>query len=382
VLGELVQNFETVKLGVGSPDAVNVAILCLLGASALVSLKKSPSLGAAFLTPVQTDQIRGVAILLVIVGHFWFHVSQQKALLILSGDAIAFFFLLSGFGLTMSVSAKPLSMRKFIVRRMQRVLIPYWCTTILFLVLDAVLLGRTYPLPTILLTLCGINMNEAATHLDYVRWYITVQLLWYILFSVTMIQLRGKRALALLSAFATLIFFADYYITRQGWSQLFAFPAGCACGIYYKHLSTFYEQHKRRVRAAAGIAMLWVFFSKATLYPLASATLPQIVCKVISEANGLLCAFGMCSLLIYLNRAGFVSRFLLWCGRYSYELFLLHGPLLIKYNPVIRTTDTVPLVGQLAVFLCLLLAGAWLFHRLILLMRCIVAADTQTYRGT
>lgn len=377
--GDFLRNFEVVKLIVSSPDIVNTALLLVLCAASLLSIKRMSSpTDCAFLSPVQTDQMKGAAILLVIVGHLWFHVAKPRAAVILSGDALAFFFLLSGFGLTIAAAAKPLSRVYFWRRRVQRVMIPYWCATVLILVADYLLLDRTYDPGMIILTLLGINVTDTATHLDYVRWYITLQLVWYGLFFCFFARLRSSRACLLLCACAAIIFFVDYYILRQGWSQIFAFPAGCACGLVYPRLRDAFNRMPRVVPVAAVLAIVWVLLYKALIEQRIEPVIPQIFCKLIREANGMLCTFGVCALIALLGSRGLASRFLLLCGGLSYELFLLHGPLLIKYNPVLRSAGTIPLIVQCLLFFCLLLALSWCFRTLILLMRTALPADRMT----
>ena len=93
----------------------------------------------------------------------------------------------------------------------------------------------------------------------------------------------------------------------------------------------------------------------------------------------MLVAFGVCGVLGSLGIHGLASRFLGVCGRLSYELFLLNGPLLIKYNPLIRSSGTLPLIAQCILFFCVLMVVARLLQRFILLMQAVIPADTMTH---
>lgn len=373
----MVRNFEIVKLSIPSPDLTNTTLLLLLCAASLLSIKKAPAENRLFLSPLQTNQIRGAAILLVMLGHVWVHVAEQAASIVLSGYAVAFFFLLSGFGLTVSAKKKPVPLSTFVLHRIRRIMVPYWCATAIFLALDTVLLGKTYSPAEILLTSIGINMSESTTHIDYVRWYITLQLIWYAIFCCTVMRLPTQRALMWMWVGAVVIFFFDYYITRQGWAHIFAFPLGCVFGMHRERFHTAFEKYGRLFIACAGIAVIWVLFYKAALEPHAAQRLPQIFCKLIDETQGVLCAAGVCLLIAGLGRCGLMSRFLLVCGSLSYELFLLHGPLLIKYNPVFCIAGNAPFIGQYLLFVVLIICIAWLFQRLVLLMSVARAADTH-----
>ncbi|MCX8042878.1 MAG: acyltransferase [Desulfobacterota bacterium] len=372
------QNFEVAKLAAASPDLVNSVLLMLILLAALFSTKKNIADNHAPLSTTQTEQVRGIAILLVILGHLLFHVLKPRAALILSGEAVACFFLLSGFGLTMSIRNTRKIPDTFWGRRYRRVMIPYWCATVLVLAADHVILGKTYPVFMIALTTLGINITEAATHLDYVRWYITLQLIWYLLFFCCFSIFRRSYAVRLLFICGVCIIVLDYYLARQGWSQIFAFPFGCMCAISYDRVCAVYTQHRPTLTTAAWSALIWLFIYKTKLNPLLEATAPQFICKLVAETNGLILAVSICIIIARFWDAGYHSRFLLLCGRVSYALFLLHGPLLIKYNPLIRSAETLPLIMQCSLFFCMMLLIAWGFQRIVLLIQAGVSTDKKS----
>ena len=63
---------------------------------------------------------------------------------------------------------------------------------------------------------------------------------------------------------------------------------------------------------------------------------------------------------------GYESRLLVLCGTVSYEVFLIHGALLIKYNPVFPLFDTAAagIVPAFLAWLVFLYAVAVLINRL------------------
>ena len=95
---------------------------------------------------------------------------------------LAVFLFLSGYGLTRSHMLRKLSLLQFITRRINRVMLPYWITTVLFLILNYVLLSETYSLRLIALTTVGLNFDRATQLLDYVRWFIPLILFFYVVF--------------------------------------------------------------------------------------------------------------------------------------------------------------------------------------------------------
>lgn len=98
--------------------------------------------------------------------------------------------------------------------------------------------------------------------------------------------------------------------------------------------------------------------SSAMLQP----CLPTIVVKVLDEANGLFLSLGLVVLMAYLGLKGYYSGFLGFCGSISYEIFLLHGAFLVKYNPII-VRDEAFLPFSFMFFLSCIIALSWVAHR-------------------
>ena len=61
---------------------------------------------------------------------------------------------------------------------------PYWNATFAILSLDYIILRKSLPFGSALMTLLGINFQPELCDLDHARWFVTFLLLWYILFYV------------------------------------------------------------------------------------------------------------------------------------------------------------------------------------------------------
>ena len=358
-------NYQNIKLYIQHPNISNALFFFIVLCIALISLKQSTA-SSDFLNKIETDQVRGIAIIFVIIGHFCFHVSKIKADLIFSGDAVAIFFLLSGYGLTISYKRKTQSLTYYIARRIKRVLVPYWLATLLLLSLDYVFLHKLYHADIILLTFSGINVSEATWYIDYTRWYITLLLLWYGLFLCSVSALSGSRRIVFLFCCATFIFIVDHYLLHYHWFQIFSFPAGCAMGEYYDDIKSIFFKRKRWFAGIALLVLFYIVLYKLYLISFTEKHIPYIVFKCGNEINSILLT---AALLIISGYAGFkhyVSYFLYFCGTISYELFLIHGAFLIKYNPIIKHTDLPTLAIEFSLFLLFILILSWLFHKLVM----------------
>ena len=123
-------NYENTKIIVDKIESANFSILILLILFSLLTLRKKK---VDFFDRIETDQLKGVAIIFVIFGHLWVHVCKNNPSIILSGDAVALFLILSGFGLMRSICGKVIKQKDFIYKRLNRVMVPYWYSTVLII---------------------------------------------------------------------------------------------------------------------------------------------------------------------------------------------------------------------------------------------------------
>jgi peptidoglycan/LPS O-acetylase OafA/YrhL len=362
MLERLFQNYQQTRLPVASPDAVNLIILAVLLVAAVLSARRRPT---SPLDRTQTEQLRGVAILLVVVGHLFSHVTTARAHGIMAADAVALFLVLSGYALTLSAQSAPITLRHFVTRRVRRVMVPYWAITVLLLILSYVLLRSSYSPKDLLLTFAGINLNAATNHIDYVRWYVTFILVWYALFFVAnRVEARwGLNAAALLLLCGGGLLVLNAHVTRFEWYQFFAFPVGCALGRYHDRVSEVVASRRPLVGAAAVFLLTAVLAYRLALEPRAQLHVPWTAFCIVSDLSSLAVAFGFIALISLVGSAGWSSRFLIFCGTVSYELFLLHGAFLIKHNPVFGWFDAGLLPLSFLILLAALLALSWGIHK-------------------
>lgn len=201
------QNYEISKISVENPNFVNLVIIIMLFFISVLFLGKRQSW--KILDRNQTNQLRGISILSIIVGHLWVHVSSIKPSLLMGGEGVALFLVLSGFGLTRSFYEKKPSITSFFIRRIERIMFPYWFITFIIIVLDYVILARVYSPKDIVLTLFGINISSTTYHIDYVRWYITLLLFWYIIFGFLVRVTTPFYRIVTLMLVAVVIFFCN-----------------------------------------------------------------------------------------------------------------------------------------------------------------------------
>lgn len=346
-MAEYLKNYEHFKLEIIQPDFTNYLVILFFVVLIILTIKKDKSYAteSRLLSILHTDQLRGVAIFFVVLGHLWVHVSKTKPQIILSGDSVALFLMLSGFGLAISTRNQVISFKYFCLKRIKRVMIPYWLVTMFIIILDYLFLDRTLKVDSLLMTILGINTRVELRHIDYVRWFVTFVLLWYMLFYIFFIKYRSKYSSALLLIIAFFMLPLNYYFFHFGWYQFFSFPVGCLLAIHYERLIRVYKNNKPSLIILSFLGIFYVLFYKILMSyeiinSMVTELIPNVLLAYFSEWNSLILSLSSLILIGQFIEMGFNSKFLFFLGKYSYEIFLLHGVFLIKYNPVIRSKNT------------------------------------------
>lgn len=361
-------NYQIDKLDVLFPDLTNLFIIILFFGVVVATTRKNQSDAKNFLHVPHTDQLRGLAIFFVVLGHLWVHVSRTQAHVILSDDAVALFLIISGFGLTISSMREKPRLQEYFSRRIKRVMVPYWIATIVIIFLDYFILGNLLPAGSLLLTFLGVNFKIELLRLDYVRWFVTFILFWYLLFFLNCRTDHRGRFMVSLLVIGFLLLPLNYYIFHFTWYQFLSFPVGCVLAAYHDRLVTIYQNRRRAFLVTSILAILYVLTYKFMMgyegiKAVVIGKLPNILLTYLSEINSLMLSLGIIFVFGYLVEKGYKSKLLLLLGRYSYEIFLLHGVFLIKYNPVIRDRGIILLILEFSLLISLVVALSFLTYK-------------------
>lgn len=353
-------NYESLKLDVQNPEYINLVILAFILCVCLASIRRTNA--QRILSKDQTNQLKGLAILAVILGHLWVHAVGNAPKLTYGGEAVAMFLILSGYGLTSSRGNRKIQHGAYIAARIKRVMIPYWIITVILVTLDYFLLGRLYNLQDIVMTMLGVNVNIQTRYIDYVRWFISFILIWYACYLLAASFLSDKISVLSLYGIAAVLFIADYYVLHMGFYQFAAFPVGCTLGLYYDQIEKSFSRIPIRYLVFAAFVLSGTVMQKIALSSVLYSSVPTIVGKALDEAIGILFCLSVITAFGTLGCIGYRSTMLGYLGIISYELFLLHGAFLVKYNPVIVRNETL-LPYTFILFLLYIIVIAWLANR-------------------
>ncbi len=300
-----------------------------------------------FFSVATTQELKGFAVLGVIFSHIgYFLVSDHSFLFpltIMAGVCVNIFLFLSGYGLTISSSKKDETVGQFYKNRLLKLMIPFWLVLGIFLVADFFVLGISYSWSMVVPALFGIFTSADIYHdLNSPLWYFTLILFYYVLFPfffskkrpwVTAVLLFVASSAVLLAQPAWLGNVIDLYAVH-----CVAFPLGIVVAwlrtdvrvagsswvrrwdtILHGTQSTF----KDRVQYYGIIAFLvWCIAYTAIHSGIGSGV-------IIEQAVSL---FTMSALLLLFAFKKVESRLLYLFGLYSYELYLLHWPIMYRYD--------------------------------------------------
>lgn len=326
------QNHEIHKLISGSPTK---EVWLLYGTLALLLLLSQKKISLIpFMGHLVTDQIRGISILLVVVGHIGVHLLPHGSdFLVLGQYGVSMFFVLSGYGLARSYSTKSIIIKEFVVERIFKLMIPYWFSTIAILCIDYIFLHRTYRPLLVILTFSGINLTTDAFHIDYVRWYITNLLIWYLLFGYSSQIISKTKIFVVLIACSFVMHIINYFVCPIGYA-MFSFPVGVFIGTYFDNIYIYKDLICTKKVSLYSVVMflLIVFFLEKCLKNMENV-LPNLIISSLYEF-GLVCS-SVLALVFFSSWKNRTSAVFVVAGRLSYPIFLFHGVMMIRYDYIL-----------------------------------------------
>lgn len=343
-----------------NPQTQNTIFFILLALAVILTSRKKTD--NTILSIETTNELKGLAILSVIFIHVgYFLTSNNQFLFPLStfgGVGVNIFLFLSGFGLTMSALKKDLSISKFYLKRLSKVIIPVWIFLIIFLLLDKFALGITYPTALTIRNFFGFFPQADLFHdINSPLWFITPLVLYYLLF-----PLLFRKKIPELTALAFYIIY--YYLLKyfipdevnEGVKNLWilhywAFPLGILFASILTRLKNYQQfnnlaiklQNKRLISITLRsfvlclMALVWYYFFK-------NSGVGED--KFTEQLYSIIAMF--ITIFIFILKP-IKNQFLNLLGVFSFELYLLHWPLMNRYDFIFRFIP-----AGLAMFLYLL----------------------------
>lgn len=300
-----------------------------------------------------TNEIKGIAILMVIFAHIGYFLSTDHRFLfplsVGGGIGVNLFFFLSGYGLSVSAIKKGVSILDFYKKRVVKLFIPMWAILIIFLLLDYFLLSKNYPFSEIWHSFLGyFPMADLLVNIDSPLWFITPMTIYYLLFPI----IFNKKYLSISGLFLvaggyfllTSNFVLNFLISNNLFkadvlslyrTHYFAFPIGMITAdlIVNKSItqriwntcSIFFSKHKKILFLIYYLSLfvaLYIIYYTAIYSGVGKGEFKEQLFSLITS--------GAVVYLFIFNKLKFGLFSLI--GIYSYEIYLIHWPILSRFD--------------------------------------------------
>jgi peptidoglycan/LPS O-acetylase OafA/YrhL len=332
-------------------------IIAFLLAALLLTLRKSHHTD---LLPISvTQELKGLGMLSIVFAHIGYNLVTDSTFLypltVAAGVGVDLFLFMSGYGLTVTMLKKPLPALRFYQRRMIKVFIPFWLVLIAIFIADALILHRFYPAEYMLRSLLGwFPHADVIDDVNSPFWYITWMLMFYVLYPLLFLPQRPWLTALLLAAIANILTIVNPLDLQDNWLHhlhTYAFSLGMLMAWLFQgsspapnplveRLKTF----RQELAASTPLFYLILLFCCAVLAGYmtshkASTDWPRLAAMLTGYGfnsgvfiEQLACLIAMMALIVLFSLKKRDCLFLYTFGVYSYETYLLHWPLLSRYD--------------------------------------------------
>ena len=326
----------------------NLIVIAVLIAVVLFTFRRSKHTD---LFPVSvTQELKGLGILTVVFAHFAYMLVTNADFLfplsIIAGVGVDLFLFMSGYGLTVGMLKKPLPILEFYKRRVIKIFIPFWVAIILIFAANAIFLDIHYSVPYMIQSLLGwFPTAEGFDDVNSPFWYITWMMMFYVLFPLVFSTKRPWLSAIILAVIATLIGVYNPLEMGDNWLHRLhtvAFSLGIVFAwllfetkdkenklvVYLKEF-----RNKAKFTPYIVIALMLGVVVYMSLHTTANhwPTLTAILGKgyFVDQLTSIIIMFAF---IVIFSLKKFDNKFLSIYGLYSFEVYLIHWPLIGRYD--------------------------------------------------
>ena len=297
-----------------------------------------------------TNELKGLGILTVVFAHFaYMKVTNADFLFplsIIAGVGVDLFLFMSGFGLTVGMLKRPMKTVDFYKKRVIKIFIPFWIALIIMFIADALFMDKTYSVGYIIKSMLGFFPTaDGFGDVNSPFWYITWMIMFYLLYPLVFFKDKPWLSAIILGVIATIIGTFNIFDLGSNWLHRLhtvAFSMGIILAWllqvkegeknrFIEYIKDFRDNSKDMKYIVIAIMFVIVFYvsqrTGAGSWPTLTAILGQgfFVEQLMSIV--IMLAFTVIFILKKVD-----SKFLTMYGVYSYEVYLIHWPLMAKYD--------------------------------------------------
>jgi len=297
-----------------------------------------------------TNELKGLGILTVVFAHFaYMKVTNGEFLFplsIIAGVGVDLFLVMSGFGLTVSMLKKPMRAIDFYKKRVIKVFIPFWIALIIMFIADALFMDKTYSIWYIIKSILGFFPTaDGFGDVNSPFWYITWMIMFYLLFPLVFFKDKPWLTALILAFIATIIGTFNIFDLGSNWLHRLhtvAFSLGIVIAWllqvkdgeenkFVKFIKNFRDNSQDIRYIIIAIMFVIVFYvsqrTGANSWPILTSILGEGF--FVEQLMSILITMAFIVIFI-LKKVD--SKFLTMYGVYSYEVYLIHWPLMAKYD--------------------------------------------------
>jgi peptidoglycan/LPS O-acetylase OafA/YrhL len=344
-----------------------------------------------------TQELKGFAVLAIVISHIgYFLVSDHRFLFplsIIAGVSVDMFLFLSGYGITTSVYIKKsTSILRFYHKRLLKLLVPFWIVLLLLFSASFFILKEGYSWQYIWQSFVGFFPSaDIYNDLDSPLWYFTLIFSYYLLFPLVFSKKQPWISMVVLYGVGyaiTRVWRPDILSSVIGlyYVHIFAFPFGIFMGwlLEKRHImwraflestnkrldKIHFGQVRRPLKAIKKtrffritykhlkLMVRYFFMSFLVLIAMYTAYYSGVGDPDKAWIISIVTMSAIVALFI-IKRAEF--RLFSLFGLYSYEIYLLHWPIMYRYDIFYKRF---PAGIATALYLVLFVILAWILHKL------------------
>ena len=357
--------------------STNLIVIAVLIAVLLFTFKRSKHTD---LFPISvTQELKGLGILTVVFAHFAYMLVTNADFLfplsIIAGVGVDLFLFMSGYGLTVGMLKKPLPIFEFYKRRVIKIFIPFWVALILLFAANAIFLDIHYTVPYMIQSFLGwFPTAEGFDDVNSPFWYITWMMMFYVLFPLVFSTKRPWLSAIILAVIATLIGVYNPLNMGDNWLHRLhtvAFSLGIVFAWvlfetkdkenkFVAHLKEFRNKAKFMpyvvIALMLGVVVYMSLHTTANHWP----TLTAILGKgyFVDQLTSIILMFAF---IVIFSLKKFDNKFLSIYGLYSFEVYLIHWPLIGRYDIFF---DYLPSWAAVIAWLVTFIVVSWLLQKI------------------
>lgn len=266
--------------------------------------------------------LKGVSCVLVVISHISLQLGGKGILILTSSVgylAVGIFFFSSGYGLMYSFISKENYLKGFLQKRVLKIVIPFWITNIIFLLVYIIIYKEHYTYLDILKYIFGIKL--ICGH----AWFMIFLICFYILFwAIGKLFKKDKYIIALMTiiilSFSLLIGFKIIKYGDFG-KNILAFPIGMLMAKYNTKVREYIDNKYNNFTVLSTI----LFFITYGYYTVIKWHIGMENNLLINYIVDFICQMSFINMMLMLvQKIRIKSKVTIFVSSISYEIYLMH----------------------------------------------------------